>query len=65
MKTEAAHARKPRKDPLGLEVVNYCVKDRLRHVGQLALHVVNESVEFFAGGHSRRESKTKAGVGEL
>jgi hypothetical protein len=60
MKTEAAHARKSRKDPLGLEVVNYRVKERLRHVGQFAFHVINESVEFFAGGHSSRESKSEA-----
>jgi hypothetical protein len=36
MKTEAAHARESWKDPLGLEVVNYRMKDRFRHLSQFA-----------------------------
>ena len=65
MKTEAAHARESWKDPLGLEVVNYRVKDRFRHVSQFALHVVNESMEFFAGGHSSHKRKSEAIGSEL
>jgi hypothetical protein len=59
MKTEAAHARESREDPLGLEVVNYRMKNRFCHVSQFAFHVVNESVEFFAGGHSRLKAKAR------
>jgi hypothetical protein len=60
MKTEAAHARESREDPLGLEVVNYPVKNRFCHVSQFAFHVVNKSVEFFAGGSFEPQSKSEA-----
>jgi hypothetical protein len=60
MTTEDAHAIEPNRDPPILEIVNCCVKGRLGQVGQVALHLINELVEFFAWGHLGRRSKTRA-----